>query len=483
MITVQMRNDTYRAVTLHLQNRQTEQVAFLFLSYSRNGTRMEFAVQDHYVVPPSGLVHESRFHAEVSEEAQANVIKAAWDRGLCLGEIHSHPGDFGEAAFSPSDLTGFHDFVPHIWWRLKGKPYVAFVFGRKDFDALAWVSDPHSPVGVDRLVVEGMELLPTGRTIQDLREREERKRERYSRQTAFFGAEGQRKLAGIGVGIVGLGGLGSHVAQQLAYLGVRRFVLIDADIVTGSSLNRLVGATETDVGRKKVDVTCRLIRNLQEHAEVLAIDRPIPSHEAFNAVQNCDFVFGCVDNDGVRLILLETCCSLRKPYLDIATEIPDTSSFGGRVIFTGLGKGCPMCRSELDQKEIWRFFATDEQRAEDDRVYGVNRSALGTGGPSVVSLNGIVASLGVTEFMVHFTGVRPPFPHLVYRGEMGTVNRPQENPPSGCYYCDGLWNGRGKTGLGRYVKGSAQQDSKCQDGSHEINDVDRVWLSETDRKS
>lgn len=444
MITVHMNSQTHHAISLHLQKHQTEQVVFLFLTQTSDGQNTEFVVQDHYVVPYSGLIHESQFHAEVSEEVQANVIKMAWDKGLCLGEIHSHPDGFGEAAFSPSDLAGFQDFVPHIWWRLKSKPYVAFVFGKKNFDALAWVSNPHSPVGVDRLVVEAKGLVPTNRTIRSLREWEEREQELYSRQTAFIGMEGQRKLAGIAVGIIGLGGLGAHVAQQLAYLGVKKFKLIDADVVTRSNLNRLVGATEADINRKKVDVASRLIRSIQAKVEVLAIDQHIPAEEALNALRSCDFVFGCVDNDGVRLILLEACCSLTKPYLDIATDIPDNSSFGGRAIFTGLGKGCPMCRGELDQKEIWRFFATDEQRAEDDRVYGIKRSDLGTSGPSVVSLNGIVASLGVTEFMAYVTGIRAPFPHLVYRGEMGTVNRPQENPSSGCYYCDGLWNGREK---------------------------------------
>jgi molybdopterin/thiamine biosynthesis adenylyltransferase len=42
---------------------------------------------------------------------------------------------------------------------------------------------------------------------------------RYSRNIALFGEEGQRKIAATAVAVVGLGGLGSHVAQQLAYLG------------------------------------------------------------------------------------------------------------------------------------------------------------------------------------------------------------------------------------------------------------------------
>ena len=74
---------------------------------------------------------------------------------------------------------------------------------------------------------------------------------RYSRNIALFGEEGQRKIAATTVAIVGLGGLGSHVAQQLAYLGVIRYALIDHDVITESSLNRVIGALPQDVPSKR----------------------------------------------------------------------------------------------------------------------------------------------------------------------------------------------------------------------------------------
>src|SRR5580658_11144545 len=85
----------------HLKRRGTEQVVFLFLSAVPDG----LSVSDIYPVPPGELVFESGFHAEVSEKAQARIIKAASDRGLLLGEVHSHPGCRRDACFSPSDLA------------------------------------------------------------------------------------------------------------------------------------------------------------------------------------------------------------------------------------------------------------------------------------------------------------------------------------------------------------------------------------------
>ncbi len=78
---------------------------------------------------------------------------------------------------------------------------------------------------------------------------------------------------------------------------------------------------------------------------------------------------------------------------------------------------------------------TPRQREEDDRSYGVAGSALAGTGPSVVSVNGVVASLGVTEFMAWATGLREPWPEATYRGDLGTVQLSADRPTPDCYYC------------------------------------------------
>lgn len=100
--------------------------------------------------------------------------------------------------------------------------------------------------------------------------------QRYSRQELLFGQEGQRRLQALRVAVVGLGGLGSHVVQQLAYLGVLKYVLVDGDVVTPSSLNRLIGAVEGDVAerRPKVEVAKRVITTVQPSADVHPVRSP-----------------------------------------------------------------------------------------------------------------------------------------------------------------------------------------------------------------
>jgi molybdopterin-synthase adenylyltransferase len=59
----------------------------------------------------------------------------------------------------------------------------------------------------------------------------------------------------------------------------------------------------------------------------------------------------------------------------------------------------------------------------------------------VVSVNGVVASLAVTEFIAFVTGMREPAAQLVYRGEVPVVRRVLDEPEPGCYFCTGIWGG------------------------------------------
>lgn len=274
--------------------------------------------------------------------------------------------------------------------------------------------------------------------------------ERYDRQVRFFGAAGQRHIAMSTVGVVGLGGLGSHVAQQLAHLGVLAYALVDNDQVSVSNLNRLVGATpaDADAAVAKVDVAERYIRSIQTKARVNAIKDRESGSNARTALASSTIVIGCVDNDQARLALTELCARVKKPYLDISTEIAaDGSWYGGRLVWADDRTGCLVCRGELDQHALARAQMTDVQRRADDRIYGISRDDLGDVGPAVISINGVVASLAVTEFIAWTTGLRPPIPFLTYRGDLGTVTRRVDPPQPGCYYCEVLRQRTGQASM------------------------------------
>ena len=77
-------------------------------------------------------------------------------------------------------------------------------------------------------------------------------REQLKRTITVWGKENHSTLARLRIGIVGLGSVGSIVAEALAKMGIERFVLIDFDEVQKHNLDRLLGATKNDIGKLKI---------------------------------------------------------------------------------------------------------------------------------------------------------------------------------------------------------------------------------------
>jgi hypothetical protein len=266
---------------------------------------------------------------------------------------------------------------------------------------------------------------------------------RYRRNEGFFGADGQKAIARTPVAIVGAGGLGSHVIQQLGHLGARSFALIDHDHVTDSSLNRVVTADDADVAAAtlKVDSARRRLLAINPTAQITNVPTKLDDPAAYDALRRVAVVFGCVDNDYARLELTRICSALAIPLIDLATDVdPKTTpmSFGGRVV-CATGRGCLVCTGVLDLSALAQANMTDEQAAAHERIYGIRRTALERTGPMVVSVNGTVASLAITEYIALITGMRPVVRELTYYGHLNVLRRNGDEPPADCYYCAGLW--------------------------------------------
>jgi hypothetical protein len=266
--------------------------------------------------------------------------------------------------------------------------------------------------------------------------------DRFERQMQFFGREGQEKLQAARVVIVGVGGLGTHVAQQLALLGVGALTFIDDEELALSNRNRYVGARQDDPipGSLKVDLAERLVDGIDPGIRVERIPESFVSERGFRAVTEAGYVFGCLDSEGARLVLNELCSAYARPYFDLASDVVpgDVPNYGGHVCVAWDGNGCIVCWGMLDVGEAQEDLAGEGERRDRETIYGIKRAALGRSGPSVVSLNGVVASLGVTEFMVAVTGLRRPKGLITYYGNTGKAVVRAEGPAPDCYYCKGI---------------------------------------------
>src|SRR5262249_15552566 len=135
-------------------------------------------------------------------------------------------------------------------------------------------------------------------------------------------------------------------------------------------------------------------------------------------------------------VLTEHCLAFNVPYFDLATDIHlEECVYGGRVFVTCEVPGCLVCQGEIDPVAAREDLEGKESRMDRIEIYGIPIALLAEPGPSVVSINGVVASLAVTEFMVMATGVRKVQHHLEYRADQGIVKRKVLTPVSGCYYC------------------------------------------------
>ena len=236
---------------------------------------------------------------------------------------------------------------------------------------------------------------------------------RFDRSIRFFGLDGQTAIEKSSVVFAGLGGLGGMVLQQAALLHVGHMSLFEPGLLKKTNRNRYPTARHGDPipGTSKVDIARRLVESIAPSIKVETYPESIISENGVSAIKEADVVVGSLDNEGSRLLLLQLCAALQKPYLDLATEIlsgEDTLRYGGRVCFSFLGEGCLACLDVLDHEEARRDLATEAERAQHRELYGINAELLGDSGPSVAPLNGVVASAGTMELMAFLTGLRSP---------------------------------------------------------------------------
>lgn len=236
-------------------------------------------------------------------------------------------------------------------------------------------------------------------------------REHLKRQS-FLGPDSDARIASARVGIIGLCGGGSHVAQQLAHIGVGHFEPMDFDRGDQTNRNRMIGLTARAARQEqlKTDVIRRLIKAVNPAAKV----NPFAGRWQDNvaALRTCDVIFGCVDSYDQREQLERFARRYLIPYVDVGMDVTGEANrfaISGQVILSMPGCPCMRCMG----------FLTDELLAAEAKRYG----AAG-GRPQVVWPNGILASTAVGIFMSLLTpwhGATQPPLYSEYDGNRMTV--------------------------------------------------------------
>lgn len=143
--------------------------------------------------------------------------------------------------------------------------------------------------------------------------------ERHSRQIRFapIGIAGQERLRSACALVVGVGALGSAVAEQLCRAGVGRLRLIDRDVVELSNLQRqaLYGQADADAGRPKAHAAAAHLAAIDPGIAIEAIAGELNAATAAGLVADCDVVVDGLDNFPARHLLNEACCRAGIPWV------------------------------------------------------------------------------------------------------------------------------------------------------------------------
>lgn len=169
-VLLKMPDGMHDALTQHLLpgGSTREEAAFLFVIPRPEDQNVVFEVIEVEKLHPNDFASQEDDYLELNDETRARLIKKAHDLGASLVEMHSHPGPW-PAAFSPADRFGLIETVPHMWWRLKNRPYLAIVVAPSGFDALVWLDNPKIPTRLDGVLADGKILQPTNYSLEGWR--------------------------------------------------------------------------------------------------------------------------------------------------------------------------------------------------------------------------------------------------------------------------------------------------------------------------
>ncbi len=384
----------FEEVKQHLLRGDAEEVALLFAHQAITGCMAGLVVSHWVPVPPDAILIQRRDQFAVDSDFIVRQVKAARAREESLLLAHSHPGDNNTPHFSLADTRGEANLYALLQSRLPNHIHGAVVF---------------APGGVGaRLIYPDRTISPAtvrvvGRHVRTFHTTQEAALSTsdtmHVRQELIWGSQGQHLLRCATIGIVGAGGTGSVVAQQLIHLGVGNLVVVDRGVIKKSNLARVVGAHVSDVERTaKVDVITRMANNLNPDIRVRAIAEDVCQPSVLRELIGTDVLFLCTDGHYSRAVISALGVQYLIPVVDLGFRIEmnqakdRVASAVGEVRVVVPGGYCLSCVGVLDADRILAEKANPEERAAFPGYF----ANLDISDPSVITLNSMIGSLAVS---------------------------------------------------------------------------------------
>ncbi len=323
------------AVTLKIAERDFEELrrlvladmpreagAFALAGCSRRDDNLTILVRRHLAIPRELFTVQREHRLEFSSQAINGLASLCEANKLSAVICHSHPADI---PYSPSDDAGerrisdtLRVFAP------SDAPMASLLFWPDGVTGRVWLHGKARPVPVDEIVV-------VGRCLKRIRAHgadaaQTRIDETYSRQILAFGEKGQAAMAATKVGIVGVGGTGSPVAEQVGRLGVTDILLVDPDDFESSNVTRVYGTFRPrwpllPRRRTKAALVAKHLRRINPGASIVAVPKHVALTEAAQALLGRDVIFLCTDDHWGRSIVNQIAYQYLIPTINLGIRI------------------------------------------------------------------------------------------------------------------------------------------------------------------
>ncbi len=348
-----------------------------------------------------------------AEFIQRRILRARNMR-LAYLAIHNHGGT-DSVAFSQDDMASHERGYPALLDIARGMPVGALVFAKSAVAGDLWFPGCYrSPLKHATVIgSQRQSLFPTP-------QKQATTIEMYDRQSRLFGDAGQELLRKTRVGIIGLGGAGSILAEFLARLGVGEFILADPDRADITNLPRLLGARWSDgavpswiprffaerLRSLKVRMATRNIRRANPKVQIEAMARNFLEEGVAARFTDCDFLFLAADTMGARLLFNAIVHQYGIPGIQVGAKVPVSED--GDV-------GDVFCVSRLvtpEQGCLWCNELINPARLQDEAVPEAAKRGYayvedpGVAAPSVITLNAIACAHAADDFLFHFLGLK-----------------------------------------------------------------------------
>jgi molybdopterin/thiamine biosynthesis adenylyltransferase len=454
------------------------------------GSRRRLLVRELHLVPRDAFTPGRYGYRQITPRYIAEMASRAADEELAFVSLHSHPGARHSVSLSGDDLAAHARLFPHLLDLTGGQPVVGIAMGLESAAGEVWSRELHP------FALRGLRVV--GTTLRELHSRPSQATSvrslRYDRQARMFGAAGQEILAGMSVAVIGAGGGGSMLVEQLAHLGVGALTVVDYDVVKPVNLSRIVGSTAADVGRKKVDVLARLVRTINPDCEYRATDGDIADLAVAKAVLDRDFIFLATDTITSRLVFNAIVHRYLIPGIQIGAKVElkdgsiDQIYVAVRPVFPD--RGCLQCNSLIDPMRLQAESRTDEE--ERAQNYIDEPEVID---PAVVSLNGIAASHAVNTMLFAATGLGASglLDHKLILAASGDSMTVQARRDPSCAFCGDAASSNFARGgpaellpVRRQPRGLASEHAAADGhvfGSRVLQRLKRVLRRQPDRES